>query len=191
MPPQLSAPPTFFPTPAHFRAWLAEHSSSEPFLIVGFHTTKSGLPSLTWPQSVDEALCYGWIDGVRKNIDATSYQIRFTPRKPRSHWSAVNIARVAALTQEGRMQPAGLAAFALRTEARTAKAAYEQPQTATLPPDQQALFESHPAAWAFFQSQAPSYRKTALHYVTTAKQPATRQSRLQRLIEASAQLKRL
>jgi uncharacterized protein YdeI (YjbR/CyaY-like superfamily) len=183
--------PTFFPTPTHFRQWLAENSTTHPFLIVGFHTTKSGLPSLTWPQSVDEALCYGWIDGVRKNINPTSYQIRFSPRKPTSHWSAVNIARVAALTAEGRMQPAGLAAFSLRTEARTAKAAYEQPHTPTLPPDHQAQFESHPAAWAFFQSQAPSYRKTALHYATTAKQPATRLARLQRLIEASAQSKRL
>ena len=118
--------PTFFASPAAFRAWLDQYGATTQELIVGFHKVGSGKPSITWPESVDEVLCVGWIDGVRKRIDDTAYQIRFTPRRKSSIWSGVNIARVAALQAEGRMTKAGLAAFALRTERRSNVYAYEQ-----------------------------------------------------------------
>ena len=177
---------TFFADAAAFRRWLTENAATAKELVVGFHTTKSGLPSITWPQSVDEALCVGWIDGVRKNVDATSYQIRFSPRKPSSHWSTVNIRRVAVLTAEGRMQAAGLAAYAQRSEARSGKASYEQPCMPELAPADQKLFRKHRAAWAFFEKQPPGYRKRVIWIVISAKQEATRQRRLAALIEASA-----
>ena len=123
---------TFFATPAEFRAWLEKHHSSAPELWVGFYKKGSGRPSINWPEAVDEALCVGWIDGIRKSIDDESYRIRFTPRKPRSTWSAVNLARVEALTREGRMRPAGLKAFEKRTEAKTGIYAYEQRKAAEL-----------------------------------------------------------
>lgn len=118
--------PTFFATPAVFRAWFNKHAATSTELIVGFHKKGTGTPSITWPESVDEALCVGWIDGVQKRIDDDTYQIRFTPRKSTSNWSAINIARVTDLTDQGRMQPAGLAAFALRSEAKSVIYAYEQ-----------------------------------------------------------------
>src|SRR5512147_507837 len=111
--------PTFFPTPADFRRWLKAHHATETELLVGFYKTGSGKPSITWPESVDQALCFGWIDGIRKSVDDVSYASRFTPRRPRSNWSAVNIRRVAVLTEQGLMQPAGLKAFAAREEARS------------------------------------------------------------------------
>lgn len=187
----MTSKPTFFPTPAAFRAWLAQHHERSTELLVGFHKVGTGTPSITWPESVDEALCFGWIDGVRKRIDDERYTIRFTPRKPRSTWSAVNVARVAELTREGRMQPAGLAAFARRAEERTAIYAHERTKDAELGPADERAFRANAAAWAFFQAQAPSYRRTVIHWVVSAKRDETRRRRLAKLIETSAQGRRM
>ena len=180
--------PIFFATPEKFRAWLAAHHDSAAELWVGFYKKATGRPSITWPEAVDEALCYGWIDGIRKSIDETSYANRFTPRKPRSNWSAVNVARVAELTKLGRMQPAGLAAFAKRTEERTAVYEYEQPTRQVPELDAASLraFRAHKAAWKFFEAQPPGYRKLMTRWVTEAKREETRQRRLAALIEESA-----
>ena len=183
--------PLFFSQASLFRDWLLANSRTHTELLVGFYTVRSGWPSMTWPQSVDEALCVGWIDAVRRNLDPQSYQIRFTPRKNSSHWSNVNIKRVDVLTREGRMLPTGLAAFALRTEGRSRQAAYEQPGMPTLPPEAEARFQTHPQAWSYFNAQAASYRKRLIWRITSAKQEATRERRLQALIEASSAGKRL
>lgn len=183
----MSAPENviFFATPAEFRAWLEEHHASAPELWVGFHKKGSGRPSITWPEAVDEALCVGWIDGIRKSIDGESYRIRFTPRKPQSTWSAVNLARVEALTREGRMRPAGLKAFEKRTEAKTGIYAYEQRKAAELDEASEQRFRSDPEAWEYFESRPPGYRKTAIWWVVSAKKEETRQKRLEQLIEDS------
>ena len=182
---------TFFATPAAFRAWLKQHSAKATELIVGFHKKGCGKPSITWQESVDEALCVGWIDGVRKRIDEETYQIRFTPRKPTSTWSAINIARVADLTSQGRMQPAGLAAFAHRKEAKSRTYAYEQAASASLPPADEARFKKNKKAWAFFEAQPPGYRKLVIWRIVSAKQEATRQKRFLQLVEASQNGQRL
>jgi uncharacterized protein YdeI (YjbR/CyaY-like superfamily) len=179
--------PTFFPTPADFRAWLEEHHATETELLVGFYKKGSGKPSITWPESVDAALCFGWIDGVRKSIDGESYTIRFTPRKPRSIWSAVNIKRARELQELGLMQPAGLRAFEQRTDDRSAIYSYEQRQAATLDEDQERQFRDNARAWEFFQAQPAGYRRTATHWVVSAKKEETRRSRLATLIECSEQ----
>lgn len=145
---------------------------------------------MTWPESVDEALCYGWIDGVRKSLDEISYTIRFTPRKTTSIWSLVNIKKVEVLTAEGRMQAAGIKAFAARKENKSGIYAFEQ-EPAGLPEAFERVFSKNKAAWSFFQAQPPSYRKTLIWWVISAKREATRKSRLDRLIEASAQSLRL
>src|SRR5687768_11441745 len=179
--------PTFFATPAKFRAWLAKHHATSDELWVGFHKKDTGKPSITWPESVDEALCYGWIDGVRKRIDDESYKIRFTPRRPRSTWSAVNVARVAELTRLGRMQPPGLAAFGRRAEDRTAIYAYEQPHAdVAFDAATERAFRKHARAWAFFEAQPPGYRRLMIRRVMSAKREETRQRRLAELIEHSA-----
>jgi uncharacterized protein YdeI (YjbR/CyaY-like superfamily) len=178
--------PTFFATPAEFRAWLERHHADARELLVGFHKKGSGRPSITWQESVDEALCFGWIDGVRRSIDADSYSIRFTPRQKRSIWSAANIKRARELLELGRMTPAGLAAFEARTDDRSAVYSHEQRKAAQLEPEQQARFEAEPAAWEWFQRQAPWYRRAALHWVTSAKRPETRERRLDALIADSA-----
>ena len=178
--------PTFFATPADFRAWLERHHESHRELIVGFHKRGSGRPSITWPEAVDQALCFGWIDGVRRRIDDTSYSIRFTPRKARSTWSAVNIKRMNELVEEGLVAPAGLAAFKRRTDDRSAIYSYEQRRNATLDPDQQQRLRADERAWGFFEAQPPSYRRAAIHWVTSAKRPETRERRLTQLIECSA-----
>ena len=191
--PQPKAPetePTFFKTPADFRKWLDKHHASAAELWVGFYKKDSGKPSITWPESVDEALSYGWIDGVRKSVDETSYKIRFTPRRPRSIWSAVNIKRVSELTREARMQPAGEKAFAARLENKSGIYAYEQRQT-ELPESYANELRKNKAAAKFFHSQAPSYRKVAIWWVVSAKQEETRLKRLQKLVEASAQSRRV
>ncbi|MBN8488098.1 MAG: YdeI/OmpD-associated family protein [Burkholderiales bacterium] len=158
---------------------------------MGYWKVGSGRPSMTWPESVDEALCVGWIDGVRQRLDEQSYRIRFTPRRPGSVWSAINIAKAQALIVAGRMQPAGLAAFQARREDRSVIYAYEQTGTAQLTPDEQARFAAHPPAWAYFNACPPGYRKTLLHWVTTARQAATRARRLDTLIQACARQERL
>jgi uncharacterized protein YdeI (YjbR/CyaY-like superfamily) len=178
--------PTYFKDPSAFRRWLARHAASADELIVGFHKVDSGRPSMTWSESVDEALCFGWIDGVRKRIDEHSYQIRFTRRKPTSIWSAVNIAKVEALQAQGRMTAAGEAAYAHRNEAKSVVYAYEQTQEATLTPDEVRQFQANGSAWQYWHSAPPGYRKLVLHRITTAKRPATRAARLTHLIDLSA-----
>jgi uncharacterized protein YdeI (YjbR/CyaY-like superfamily) len=178
--------PTFFATPADFRAWLERHHESHSELIVGFHKRGTGRPSITWPEAVDQALCFGWIDGVRRRIDDTSYSIRFTPRKTRSTWSAVNIKRMKELVEEGLVAPAGLAAFERRTDDRSAIYSYEQRKAAKLDPDQERRLRADEGARAYFEAQPPSYRRAAIHWVTSAKKPETRERRLAQLIECSA-----
>jgi uncharacterized protein YdeI (YjbR/CyaY-like superfamily) len=182
--------PTFFRTPAGFRAWLEKRHSRAKELLVGYYKKSSGKPSITWPESVDEALCFGWIDGIRKRIDDESYTIRFTPRRSSSIWSAINIRRVEALQKEGRMTPAGLSAFAKRRENRSRTYAYEQRPT-ELDEPYSTLFKKHKAAWEFFQAQPPSYRKTLNWWIVSAKQEETRQKRLKRLIDESACRRRI
>lgn len=183
--------PTYFATAAAFRRWLAKHAATERELIVGFHKVDSGLPSLTWPESVDEALCYGWIDGVRKRVDAQSYQIRFTPRRPSSIWSAINIAKVEALRTAGKMTAAGERAFAHRTDRKSVVYAYEQDSEAALTPAERGAFRKAAGSWAFLQSCPPSYRRLVLHWIVSARKPETRAKRLQKAIEACAERKRL
>jgi uncharacterized protein YdeI (YjbR/CyaY-like superfamily) len=177
--------PTFFRTPLDWRAWLEQHHATVQELWVGFYKKGSGQPSITWPESVDEALCFGWIDGIRKSVDGLSYKIRFTPRKPTSVWSAVNIKRVQALADEGRMQPAGLKAFQARRENKSGIYSYEQRRTELEEP-YASLLRENKAAWAFFQAQAPSYKKAAGWWVVSAKREETRLKRLAQLIEESA-----
>lgn len=179
--------PTYFPTPADFRVWLAEHHATETVLWVGFHKKGTGRPSITWPEAVDEALCFGWIDGVRLSVDADSYKMRFTPRTARSNWSAVNVRRVADLIAQGRMQHAGLRAFEARREEQTGLYGYEQPPDAAFTPEQEAQFRANQAAWDFFQAQAAWYRRTATWWVISAKQEVTREKRLATLISDSAE----
>jgi uncharacterized protein YdeI (YjbR/CyaY-like superfamily) len=182
---------TFFETPDDFRAWLEANHESESELLVGFYKKGSGRPSITWPESVAEALCFGWIDGVRRGLDAESYTIRFTPRKPSSNWSQVNIDKVAELTEQGRMRPAGLAVFERRSPKRSAIYSYEQRKAARLEPGQQREFEANADAWAFFSAQPRGYRQQAIHWVVNAKREETRAKRLATLIDDSANGRRL
>jgi uncharacterized protein YdeI (YjbR/CyaY-like superfamily) len=170
--------PQFFATSGAWRDWLSANHSGEAEVVVGFWKVGSGRPSMTWSESVDEALCFGWIDGVRRRVDDDSYSIRFTPRKPSSVWSAVNVAKVAALEADGKMTDPGRAAFALRREDRTAIYAYE---TDVASFDEQAL-RANPSAWDFWQAQAPSYRRVVAHWVTSAKRVETREKRLAQLV---------
>jgi uncharacterized protein YdeI (YjbR/CyaY-like superfamily) len=177
--------PKFFKTPSDFRKWFETHHASETELWVGFYKKDSGKASITWPQSVDEALCFGWIDGLRKSIDDLSYKIRFTPRKARSIWSAVNIKRAGELVAENLMRPAGLKAFAAREENRSGIYAYEQ-RSAELPDQYGKKLKQDPAGWKFFQAQPASYRKAASWWVVSAKREETRLKRLDKLIDDSA-----
>ncbi|MGI9078319.1 MAG: YdeI/OmpD-associated family protein [Gemmatimonadaceae bacterium] len=181
--------PTYFTSPAEFRAWFEKHHYSATELWAGYHKKGSGTPSITSPESVDEALCFGWIDGIRKSIDENRYTIRFTRRKPKSNWSNINIERVAELQKLGRMTPAGLRAF----EEREAKRdySYEQTRSRSFRPEQEKTFRANRKAWAFFEQQPPSYRKTLIYWVTSAKKEETRASRLEKLIDASAAGRRI
>ncbi len=183
--------PTYFATPAEFRAWLEEHHAEEPELLVGFHKKGSGRPSMTWPESVDQALSFGWIDGVRRSLGEHSYTIRFTPRKARSTWSAVNIKRAEELIAEGLMRPAGLAAFERRSDDRSRIYAYERRAEAKFDAAAEKEFRANRKAWDFFADQAPWYRRNATHWVTSAKREETRRRRLTQLIEDSAAGRRL
>ena len=175
----------FFKSPVDFRKWLEKHHETERELWVGYYKKDSGRQSMTWPESVDEALCFGWIDGIRKSVDDVSYKIRFTPRRARSIWSAVNIKRAEELMREGRMRPAGEKAFAARTENRSGIYAYEQRQTELVEPYGEKLRQNR-AAWKFFEAQTASYRKAASWWVLSAKREETRLKRLETLIEDSA-----
>ena len=187
----MNAGPTFFATAAEFRRWLEANHATAPELLVGFHKTHTGRPSMTWTESVREALCFGWIDGIRRSLGDESYTIRFTPRKPRSIWSLRNVQHVEELIGEGRMTPAGLAAYEARKPERTGIYSFEHRQSARLEPGQEERFRADPAAWDFFQAQPPSYRKTAIYWVVSAKREDTRARRLAQLIEDSAAGRRL
>jgi len=177
--------PTFFATAAELRHWLEENHATASELLVGFYRRGSGTPSITWQELVDEELCFGWIDGVRKGIDAVSYANRITPRKPRSTWSAINIARANELIARGRMRPAGLKAFERRTDERSAIYSYEQRTKAKLDAEAVRSFRANKKAWAFFQAQPPSYRRAATWWVISAKREETRRKRLATLIRDS------
>ncbi len=176
--------PTFFAKQSDFRKWLAKNHKKETELLVGFFKVDSGKPSMTWTQSVDEALCFGWIDGVRKSIDKDSYQIRFTQRKPTSIWSAVNIQKIEKLTKQELMQPAGLASFENRKENKSKIYSYENEEL-KFSPELEKQFKTNKRAWDYFQSLAPSYRKLSTNWVMSAKQEATKLKRLNELIADS------
>ena len=175
---------TFFPTPADFNMWLAENHKSKKELWVGFYKKASGIQSITWPESVEEALCFGWIDGLRKSIDGVSYKIRFTPRKATSNWSAVNIALMDKLQAEGRMQEAGLAIWKKRKEDKSNIYSYEQ-QKPELDEAYLLQVQANPKAWDYYQKLAPSYKKHTIYWVMSAKREETRAKRLKILIESS------
>ena len=177
--------PTFFAEQSDFRKWLQKNHKKETELLVGFYKVDSGKPSMTWSQSVDEALCFGWIDGVRKSIDKESYQIRFTQRKPTSIWSAINIQKIEELTKQGLMHPAGLAIFEKRRESKSKIYSFEKEEV-ELTPDFKKRFKANKKAWNYFQSLAPSYRKVSTHWVMSAKQETTQVKRLNQLISDSA-----
>jgi uncharacterized protein YdeI (YjbR/CyaY-like superfamily) len=173
--------PTFFPTPAAFRAWLERNHAKADVLLVGFHKVGSAKPSITWPESVDEALCFGWIDGVRKSLDEFSYTIRFSPRKPGSIWSSVNIKRAQALIERGRMRPAGFKAYEARKENKSGVYSYEQRGVDLVEPYNGQL-KTNEVAWRFFQAQPASYRKAVSWWIISAKKDETRLKRLEKLM---------
>jgi len=180
----------FFKTPPAFRQWLAGNHDKARELWVGFYKKDSGIPSITWPESVDEALCFGWIDGIRKSLDQESYMIRFSPRKPGSVWSAVNIRNVERLIKEKRMTAAGLEAYAARKENRSGIYSYEQRSPELVEPYLGKL-RRNKAAWDFFHAQPPSYRKVMNWWIVSAKKEETRLKRLEQLIQSSAQGRRI
>ena len=182
--------PQYFTSADDFRRWLEAHHDSHRELVTGFYKVGTGMPSMTWTESVREALCVGWIDGVRRRVDDLRYSIRFTPRKAGSIWSAVNLKHVDALIAEGRMQAAGLRAYEARTEGKSKVYAFEQSDVA-FSEDDLARFRATPDALAFFERLPPSYRKTAIWWVLSAKQPTTRARRLAQLIACSANGERL
>ena len=175
----------FFATPGELREWFEGNHRTERELLVGFFKRGTGKPSVTWPEAVDEAICVGWIDGIKRSLGAESYSGRFTPRKAGSIWSAVNIRKAETLSVQGRMRAEGLAAFARRREARSGIYSYEQKEAAELPEWAVARFRENALAWAWFQGQAAWYRRTAAWRVVSAKQEATRRKRLEALVEAS------
>ena len=182
--------PTFFSTPEKFRAWLEKHHQTETELLVGFYKVNSKKPSMSWSESVDQALCFGWIDGVRKSIDEESYTIRFTPRKKTSIWSAINIKKIEELSKAGLMKNAGLKAFKLRSEERSGIYSHEK-EPSLLTPEFEKQFKSNQIAWDYFNQQAPSYKKVMIHWIMSAKQEKTQISRLEKAINVSAEQKRM
>jgi uncharacterized protein YdeI (YjbR/CyaY-like superfamily) len=175
----------FFSTASAFYTWLQKNHNKKEELIVGFYKVGSGKPSMTWSESVDQALCFGWIDGVRRTIDAQSYCIRFTPRKPSSIWSAINIKKVKALTKKGLMQEAGIAAFQKRTASKSKIYSHEKPADRLSVVHARKL-KANKKAWKYFQALAPGYKKLSVHWIMSAKQEATQLKRLQTIIEQSA-----
>ena len=180
----------FFRTPADFRTWLEKNHATATELWVGFYKKDSGKPSITWPESVDQALCFGWIDGIRKGVDQSSYQIRFTPRRRGSIWSAINIKRAKELVRQKQMRPTGLKAFAARIENKSGIYSYEQRSTELSQPYAN-LLKKNKAAWNFFEKQPPSYRKMIGWWIISAKKEETRMARLAKLISESAKGQRL
>ncbi len=180
----------FFPKQSEFRKWLKKNHKKETELLVGFYKVGSGKPSMTWPQSVDEALCFGWIDGIRKSVDKDSYCIRFTPRRKTSIWSAINIDKVEKLTKQGLMQPAGLEAYSYRKEEKSKIYSFENTSN-KLVDNFGKEFRANKKAWSFFTTQAPSYQKAIIRWIMTAKQEKTQLSRLGKAITESEKQKRL
>ena len=177
--------PRFFRTQSDFRNWLEKNHVKKQELFVGFYKKNSGKPSITYPEALDEALCFGWIDGVRKSISDDAYTNRFSPRKPGSNWSNVNVRHVERLTKLGRMAPAGLAAYALRDPKKTGVYSFEN-SSREFSPAFKKLFRANKLAWQFFEQQPPSFRRMSIHWVMSAKQEETRKRRLAQLIESSA-----
>lgn len=186
MAPKPPPDPLYFGSPAELRDWFADNHETATELWLGSYKKATGRPSVQWSEAVDEALCVGWIDSVRYSLDGERSAQRFTPRRKGSNWSAVNIAKVKQLTAEGRMRPAGVAAFEARTEERSGVYSYENRHKAKLEPEEEALFRAAEAAWSWFEKQAPSFRTAAVWWVTSAKRPETRRRRLATLIEDSA-----
>jgi uncharacterized protein YdeI (YjbR/CyaY-like superfamily) len=184
------ATPRYFSSPAQLRQWFERHHDDADELLVGYHKRGTGRASVTWPESVDEALCFGWIDGIRRSVDDERYTIRFTPRRARSIWSRKNLARMEELIAEGRVQPAGRRAFESRDRERTNQYSFEQDHAA-LDPDQERAFRANKTAWAFFSQQPPSYRKPAIWWVVSAKRADTKARRLATLIDDSAHGRRI
>lgn len=182
--------PKFFSTQEDFRRWLEENHEKETELIVGFYNIKSGKQTMTWSEAVDQALCFGWIDGVRRKVDDESYSNRFTPRRASSNWSAVNIKKVADLTEKGLMMPAGVAAFEKRKDEKSAVYAYENEQK-QFSGEFEKRFRANEKAWGFFEKQANWYKKQMTNWVLTAKQEATRERRFEKLVAESENEKRL
>jgi len=182
--------PEFFQTPGDFRTWLEKNHATATEVWVGFYKKDSGKPSVTWSESVDQALCFGWIDGIRKRNDDISYQIRFTPRRRGSIWSAINIKRAKELLEQRRMRPTGLKAFAARIENKSGIYSYEQRSNELSQPYAK-LLKKNKAAWNFFQTQPLSYRKMIGWWIISAKKEETRMARLAKLISESAKGKRL
>lgn len=174
----------YFATPEALRDWFDANHETADELWLGYYRKSTGRPSVDWSQAVDEALCVGWIDGVRRSLDETSFVQRFTPRRKGSTWSAVNVAKVKALTDAGRMRPAGTAAFEARSAANTAIYSYERAATA-FTPEEEARFRANSSAWTDWEARPPSYRRAVTHWVTSAKQAATRARRLDTLIANS------
>jgi uncharacterized protein YdeI (YjbR/CyaY-like superfamily) len=187
----MTANPTFFATAAEFRRWLRRHHKTAPEIWVGFYKKDCGRKSISYSESLDEALCFGWIDGVRRSVDSTSYMNRFSPRRKGSYWSTINIGRARALIRAGLMQPAGLAAFKARDVNEPRRGSYEQKTPPKLTRALEARFKARPEAWRFFNDQPPGYRRLMCWYVISAKQEATRERRLQIVIDVSAKGRRL
>lgn len=185
MPPRKPPRPTYFLTAAAFREWLGAHHSSVSELILGFYKKDSGRTGITYPEALDEALCFGWIDGVRRSVDAASYSIRFTPRKARSYWSRVNRAKVEALLLAGRMMPAGLAAWERRDVLPPDQYAFER-SPAEFAPAMERVFRRNAVAWRWLSTRPAGYRRLVTHWVVSARQEATRERRLATLIECCA-----
>ena len=184
----MNSKPIFFPTAAEWRAWLAANHATAPELLVGFWKVGSGRPSITWPQSVDEALAFGWIDGVRRRIDDDSYTIRFSPRKPGGAWSKVNLKRFAELKAEGGITPAGQAAF---ETGKPSAYSFERETPAVLTDAEMADLRANAAAWTFFEACPPGYKRILFHWITSARRPQTRARRLGQLIDVSAAGRRI
>ena len=182
--------PVFFATPAAFRAWLKKHHKTAGELWVGYYRKDCGKPSITWQESVDEALCFGWIDGIRKKVSDEAYTNRFTPRRAGSNWSAINIAKVAELKKQRRMRAAGLAAFTKRTGQKSRVYTYEQ-VSLHLDKELEQRFKANRKAWSFFENSPPYYRKLMTGWLNGAKQEATRLRRLEKLMAACASGKRI
>jgi uncharacterized protein YdeI (YjbR/CyaY-like superfamily) len=180
----------YFESRAALRKWFASNHAKQRELWIGFYKKHTGKPTVTYPEAVDEALCVGWIDGVRKRVDDKRYTNRFTPRQPGSYWSAINTTRAAELRAQGLMKRPGLAAFEARDREKTQRYSFER-ETASLSPAHQRLFKANEDAWAFFERQPPSYRRTLTWWVVSAAKEETRLKRLQKLIEMSAAARRV